>query len=100
MKARDMAMETKGIEIKNKGSMLFGIILLVIGLVASFYEEWVYYQPYMEEGYYISKGYPYQGIGVVLVLIGVVFIALGFFYSPRTSETREKERVSVPAPPE
>jgi hypothetical protein len=95
-----MAIETKGIGIKHWGLFIFGIFLLLIGLVASFYEEWVYYQPYMEQGYYISKGYPYQGIGVVLVLIGVVFVALGFFYSPRKSETKEKERVSVPAPPE
>ena len=93
MKVRDMTMETKGIEIKNKGILIFGIILFLIGLVASFYPEY-----YSETT--IIKGYPYQNIGIVLVLAGIIFVAIGFLYSPRTSETKEKERVSVPAPPE
>jgi len=76
-----MTMETKGIDIKNKGLLIFGIILLLIGLGASFYKE----------THYISRvGYqtttPYQNIGIVLVLAGVVFSALGFFYSPRRQE--------------
>jgi len=84
-----MAIGTKGIGIKHWGLFIFGIFLLLIGLGASFYVE----------GEYVRR-YPYQSVGLVLVLIGVVFVALGFFYSPRTSETREKERVSIPAPPE
>lgn len=69
-------METLGMEIKNIGLLLFGIILLLIGLVASFYaEETPYYPP--------EKTYPYQGIGMVLVLAGIIFVAIGFFYSAK-----------------
>ena len=76
-------METKGIGIKNKGIFIFGIILLLIGLGASFYEK----REYLPEwGYDVSRGYPYQVIGTILVLAGIVFIALGFFYSPRKTE--------------
>jgi vacuolar-type H+-ATPase subunit I/STV1 len=76
-----MTTETKGIEIKNKGILLFGIILLLIGLVASFYMH------RLNPGYVPARyDYPYQGIGIVLVLAGIVFVALGFFYSPRRQE--------------
>jgi len=67
-------METLGI--KNKGLMLFGIIFLVIGLVASFYEIATWFDH--EE--IIKREYPYQTIGIMLDLVGIVFIALGFFY--------------------
>jgi vacuolar-type H+-ATPase subunit I/STV1 len=75
-----MATETSGIEIKNKGLLLLGIILLVIGLAASLYEK-------IETGnvlgytYSVSRGYPYQSIGVILAVAGIVFVALGFLYS-------------------
>jgi len=69
-----MTSVAKGIEIKNKGLVLFGVILLLIGLVASFYPETYY-------GYVLR--YPYQTVGIILLLAGIVFIALGFFYSPR-----------------
>lgn len=75
-----MTMEKLGI--KNKGLMLFGIIFLVIGLVASFYEIATWFDH--EE--IIRRDYPYQTIGIMLDLVGIVFIALGFFYSPRKTE--------------
>jgi len=88
-----MTTETLGIKIKNKGLLLFGIILLLIGLIASFYVErtmiqglpdyWGNPGPPIE----ISRTYPYQGIGIVLVLAGIIFVAIGFFYSPRTERT-------------
>jgi len=72
-----MTTETKGIEIKNLGVLAFGIILLLIGLVASFYPE---------RYYSVTVRYPYQNIGIVLVVAGIIFVALGFFYSPRKTE--------------
>jgi len=92
-----MTTETKGIEIKNKGLLIFGILLLLIGLGASFYSQailnsiWVYdpnnpldlgHREYVE----IGRTYPYQSLGMVLVLAGIIFVALGFFYSPRKTE--------------
>jgi drug/metabolite transporter (DMT)-like permease len=64
-------------EDRNKGLIIFGIILLAIGLVASFYHDTETF-----EGIPIDKGYPYQTIGVLLDVAGIVFIALGFLYSP------------------
>lgn len=73
---------TKQFAIGHQGLLVFGVILLLIGLVASFYKETHYvrgvgYQPLT----------PYQNIGIVLVLAGIIFIAMGFFYSPRKRET-------------
>jgi len=76
-----MTLETNGIEIKNKGILIFGIILLLIGLGASFY-----YESKSILGFEYMRTYPYQSIGMVLVLLGGVFVALGFFYSPRKEE--------------
>ncbi len=62
-------MATKVIEIKNKGLLLVGIILLVIGVVLSLYKE--------------GTAVPYQIVGIVLVVAGIVCMILGFLYSPR-----------------
>ena len=63
---------------KNKGLVIFGIILLIIGLVASFY---------LEQHYVSHVGYqtvtPYQSVGIILAVAGIVFIALGFLYPSR-----------------
>jgi uncharacterized membrane protein len=67
-------------EERNKGLIVFGIILLIIGLVASFYSE-----------QYISSSYPYQKlsyqpyqiIGILLDVAGIVFVALGLLYPTR-----------------
>lgn len=76
-----MTTATKGIEIKNKGMLIFGIILLLIGLGASFYQERHYVH---DVGYQTVT--PYQNVGIVLLLAGIIFVALGFFYSPRKQE--------------
>ena len=49
-------------EARNKGLMIFGMVLLAIGLVRAT----VY-----------SMSYPYQTFGIVLVVVGIVFVALG-----------------------
>jgi TRAP-type uncharacterized transport system fused permease subunit len=68
-----MATGELGIEIKNKGILLFGIILLIIGVVASFYSRTEYPE-------YGRMTYPYQSIGILLVVAGIIFVALGFLY--------------------
>jgi O-antigen/teichoic acid export membrane protein len=67
--------------IKNLGSLIFGVVLLVIGLVASFYESSTYSNYYNR--YEPNGMYPYQTVGIVLILVGIVFVGLGLFYSPR-----------------
>jgi drug/metabolite transporter (DMT)-like permease len=54
-------------EERNKGLIIFGIILLAIGLVASFY--------FVTE--FMEHKYPYQSIGILLDVAGIVFVALG-----------------------
>ena len=85
----------KEIEIKNKGLLLLGAFLLVVGLIASFYHAMetntiLGGTPY-QYTYVVDKGYPYQGIGAVLVIAGIVFVALGFLYP--------SQRMPPPPPP-
>ena len=85
---KEMATGKPGIEIRNKGFLLFGIILFIIGLAASFYQQTkteLQWNPDTHEWTNVSVpiGYPYQGIGAVLVIAGIVFIALGFLYPIR-----------------
>ena len=67
--------------VKNLGSLIFGVVLLVIGLVASFYESSTYSNYYNR--YEPNGMYPYQTVGIVLILVGIIFVGLGLFYSPR-----------------
>ncbi len=87
-----MPAQEKGIEIKSRGLFLFGIFLLLIGLVASFYKETrVGEQPFT----------PYQSIGIVSVLVGVLCIVLGFFYPlSGAHETRQRQLSVIPKPSE
>ena len=62
-------------EERNKGLIGFGIILLIVGLVASFYQE----QHYVSH-VGIQTVTPYQNVGIVLAVAGILFIALGFLY--------------------
>jgi uncharacterized membrane protein YidH (DUF202 family) len=63
-------------EERNKGLIIFGIILLAIGLVASFYSQ----RKYPVSSYDTTMTYPYQNVGIVLSVAGIVFAALGFLY--------------------
>ena len=99
-----MSTETSGIHMNRGLLILFGIILLAIGLFASFYQE---------THYFLHIGYetvtPYQSIGIVLDIAGIVFIALGFLIpSPRASQTTfpqpnasktKEESSAIPPPP-
>jgi uncharacterized membrane protein len=87
-----MTAQEKGTEIKSRGLFLIGILLLLVGLVASFYKEThVGEQPFA----------PYQSIGIVLVLVGVLCIVLGFFYPlSGARETRQRQLCVIPKPSE
>lgn len=68
-----MTKEMSSLGIRNIGLFFFGIILLVIGLVASFYSH----TEYPTSGRVV---YPYQSVGLLLDVAGIVFVALGFLY--------------------
>ena len=75
---------------------LVGILLVLIGLVASFYKETQYVSPVGEQPFT-----PYQSIGIVLVLVGILFIVLGFFYPlSGARETRQRKLWVIPRPSE
>jgi hypothetical protein len=65
-------------EERNKGLIVFGIILLAVGLVASFYQKT---QHVYGVGDQIIT--PYMNVGIVLIVAAIIFLALGFLYSPR-----------------
>ena len=79
------------ISIMRKEIVVFGIVLLVIGLGASFYvEKHVIVPSYNFYGYQIPEvSYtkrPYQDLGVVLVIIGIALALIGFFISKERLE--------------
>jgi hypothetical protein len=61
------------VEDGNKVLIFFGIILLIIGLVASFYHE-----PVIG-----ITTCPYQNVGMVLDASGIVSVAIGLLYPSR-----------------
>lgn len=74
---KDEIMATQGIRIKNKGLLLIGVTLLVIGLILSLYTVNL-----DTNGGVMRTTYPYQPEGIILVVIGIVLTVLGFFLSP------------------
>jgi drug/metabolite transporter (DMT)-like permease len=71
-----MTTKVSSLGIRNIGLFLMGILFFVIGLVASFYSNPSYPD-------FSRTEYPYQSIGVLLVVAGIVFIALGFLLPQR-----------------
>jgi hypothetical protein len=66
-------------EERNKGLIGFGIILLIIGLIASVYPVT---KTSGDSAYNIPATYiyPYQTLGIILSIAGIIFVALGFLY--------------------
>ena len=61
--------------IRHLGLVLIGIVLVVIGLIATFY-----YVELPQLFHFITHarfGYPYQTIGIILTIAGLVTLALG-----------------------
>lgn len=72
--------------IEHLALIVFGIIVLGIGLIASFYVETQTF------GTFTVKEYPYRDIGLVLVLAGIIVTTLGFV-SFRRSENLISKRI-------
>lgn len=71
----------------HSGLLAVGIVLLVIGLGASFY-----YESKSVFGIEYQRIYPYQNIGIALLAIGALLIALGAL-SRGKSITQELEQI-------
>lgn len=65
----------------HNGLVALGVILLLIGLIAS-----IYYESKTIWGIEYQRTYPYKDMGLVLIGVGVISIALGVYYSPRKEE--------------
>ena len=70
-------------ERRSVALVVFGIVLLVIGLFASFYES-KYYDDYDQRWEsYNPPRYPYQTVGIILLVAGIVIAVLGFVLPKR-----------------
>lgn len=69
--ASSMIMRTQNIL-----AVVFGVALLATGLAASFYEKTI-----NDYGEIISRGYPFQTIGIILALAGIIFVGFGLLIS-------------------
>jgi hypothetical protein len=78
-----MAIQIKAI--KNLASFIFGAVLLLIGLACSLYDR----GPGYYGGSYATYFYPFQTVGIVLILIGAAFAGLGLFYPSRTKTSSD-----------
>ena len=67
-------------EERNKGLIILGIIFLIIGLFASFYQvtRHVVVGDVVDGEETIT---PLRNVGIVLIAAGIIFLALGFLYS-------------------
>ncbi len=82
---------------RNIGIFAFGIILLVIGLMLSLYEQVETRPIEMLWGivdYPVSHGYPYQFVGIPLAVAGVILTVAGvilaiYEISPKTMPVKE-----------
>jgi len=61
---------------------LTGTVLVIIGFIAAFYHTRIGILIVNPFGGYgtIVESYPYQSLGVTLILAGLVFLAAGFLY--------------------
>jgi hypothetical protein len=72
-------MEERSIEL-----LIFGIILLAIGIGACLYPHYTIYGHATLYTYYGTITYPYQTFGTFILAAGIVFVASGLFYpSPK-----------------
>jgi len=63
------------------GLLFLGVILLSIGLVASFYAEVKTLPDLYGYSVEISRNYPYQNVGIVLILSGITLFTIGLVTS-------------------
>ena len=67
---------------ENIWLVVFGIILLLIGLGASLYVEVkTIKDPFYGYTFEVSRTYPYQGVGIFLTVTGIILSSIGIFIS-------------------
>jgi hypothetical protein len=62
-------------------SMIFGTVILAIGLFASFYHV-IHTVGQPPEAVILQIVYPFESVGIILLAAGVIFIALGLLHPP------------------
>jgi vacuolar-type H+-ATPase subunit I/STV1 len=75
---------TVGLVIKRTvgtASVIFGTVLLAIGLFASFYHV-IHTVGQPPEAVILQIVYPFESVGIILLAAGVIFIALGLLHPP------------------
>jgi MFS superfamily sulfate permease-like transporter len=65
----------------STASMIFGTVLLAIGLFASFYHV-IHTVGQPPEAVILQIVYPFENVGIILLAAGVIFIALGLLHPP------------------
>jgi uncharacterized protein YjeT (DUF2065 family) len=92
--AKNVTMEKLGI--KHVGFLALGIVLLVIGLFAAFYESKRWSDYYQRWESYSPPQNPYQSVGMLLIAVGVIFSAIGFLYPRKKTEPAKQNTQSTP----
>jgi uncharacterized membrane protein len=60
------------------GRLVFGILVMVFGIMLLFYEQVDKYELYGIP-FSVSRGYPYQFVGIPLILVGIIFAIIGSY---------------------
>jgi len=61
------------------GRLIFGIFVLVFGLMLLLYEQVDTYTPLNGVSFSLSRGYTYQFVGIPLIFVGIVFVLIGSY---------------------
>jgi len=75
-------MKQSDLKLLKNGSFAIGLLSILFGFIAYFYEERQYW------GYWVV--YPYREYAFPLLFLGIVFLALGLVASSQFEETKEK----------
>jgi hypothetical protein len=79
-------------EARNIVLIIFGVILLAIGLFASFYEN-KYYSDHDKTWWsYSPPQLPYQGVGIILIIAGIILSVVGLLYPSHRTPPPPKQR--------
>ena len=61
------------------GRLIFGIFVLVFGLMLLLYEQVDTYTPLNGVSFSLSRGYTYQFVGIPVIFVGIVFVLIGSY---------------------
>jgi uncharacterized membrane protein YidH (DUF202 family) len=67
---------------RSTGLIVFGIVLLSIGLFTAFYEQKVYSNYYERWESTNPPTLPYQNVGIVLIIAGIALSVTGLLFLP------------------